>query len=124
MKIKQVQIKNYKSIKDVTIPFEEYGDDPNKDKAVFLLGLNETGKTSILEALSFIDKDFSGINYEDTCFKSNLDTNEYVELLIDLELNDIKFWIEQISKQCSIPVEIAEQIKFTSLQKHIYLTHK
>jgi len=83
MKITQVQINNYKSLKEVIIPFQQYGSYSNKSNACFFVGLNETGKSSILEALDIIGSDFSSYDYEEICFKPALDENEYVELFVD-----------------------------------------
>lgn len=47
MRLHRVEIQNYKSIKNITVNFEP--------RCRVLLGINEAGKTNILEALSFLD---------------------------------------------------------------------
>lgn len=47
MKFKNFRIVNYKGIKDITISFE-----PRGANIFTLIGLNESGKTSILEAIA------------------------------------------------------------------------
>lgn len=49
MQLKSIEIKNYRSIRDVTIQL-----DP---KCRVLVGINESGKSNILKALSFLDED-------------------------------------------------------------------
>lgn len=121
MEITQVQINNYKSLKEVLIPFQECGSYSNKSNACFFVGLNETGKSSILEALDIIDKDFSSFDYEEICFKPALDENEYVELFVDFEQKMTSWWIKKMQETCNIPEEIAKQITFKTLQKNIYI---
>ncbi|WP_028891633.1 ATP-dependent endonuclease [Tenacibaculum sp. 47A_GOM-205m] len=124
MKIIQVQIKNYKSIKDVVIPFQEYGSYSNKSNSCFFVGLNETGKSSILEALNLVDKDFSKFDYEEICFKPALDENDYVELFVDFDQKMTFWWIKKMNETCGIPEEIVKQIKFKKLQKNVYIKEK
>ena len=50
MKYKSFYIKNYKGIKDLKLELDK---DPNSN-IITLVGLNESGKTSILEAISLI----------------------------------------------------------------------
>ena len=121
MKITQVEIKNYKSIKKVVIPFQEYGSYSNKSNTCFFVGLNETGKTSILEALDIINKDFSEFNYDEICYKPALDENEYVEIFIDFEQEMTSWWVNKMSELCGVPEAITKQINFNSLQKNIYI---
>lgn len=47
MKLKRVKIKNFKSIKDIEIHF--------KNNTICLIGKNESGKTNIIEAISYFD---------------------------------------------------------------------
>lgn len=49
MKLDRIKITNYKSIKDITIKL--------KPSCRVLVGINESGKTNILNALAFLDRD-------------------------------------------------------------------
>ncbi len=119
MKIKEVQIINFKSIEEIIVPFQEYGSSSQKSKACIFVGLNETGKTSILEALNLIDKDFSGIDYEECCFKPSLDDNQWIELIVMFEQKVNSYWVDHFVKTCGIPEEIADKIKFADLSKNL-----
>jgi predicted ATP-dependent endonuclease of OLD family len=121
MKIKQVKILNYKSLKEVIIPFKVYGSYANKSMSTFFVGLNETGKSAILESLSYINKDFSEIDYEDICFKNSIDDDEFVELFISFDLNVNKYWIKQLKEKCGIPELLASNLVFENIEKNIYL---
>ena len=52
MKISSFVIKRFKSIEDLTIPVKSYGKGKSKSSVAFLVGLNESGKSSILGKLS------------------------------------------------------------------------
>ena len=49
MIIKKVKIENFKSIREIEIPFDKVGNSYTK----IFVGINESGKSNILEALSF-----------------------------------------------------------------------
>jgi predicted ATP-dependent endonuclease of OLD family len=51
MKIKEIQIKNFRSIENISIDF--------KENPRVLVGINESGKTNILEALRLLSSEFS-----------------------------------------------------------------
>lgn len=53
MKLKSVQIKNYRSIKDITLEMIPVND---KSHTYGLIGINEAGKSSILKSLAFLDE--------------------------------------------------------------------
>lgn len=57
MKFKQFKITNFKGIDNITINLDK---SPNAN-VYTLIGLNESGKTSILEAINFFDQDNEGI---------------------------------------------------------------
>ena len=57
MKIIAFRIKNYKGIKDTTISLKG-----NKGSIYTLVGLNESGKTTILEAINNFSHDVDGIH--------------------------------------------------------------
>ncbi len=121
MKIKSVNIKNFRSVKDVVIPFQSYGSGSNISSATFLVGLNESGKSAILDALSLISEGMDSINYEESCF---LETQEkkynYIDLYIDLELGHIDFWRDQVAKKFSLTKNLIDKLKFESVVLNTY----
>lgn len=120
MKIESVLIKNFKSIKEVEIPFNSYGDGTAKSSSTFLVGINECGKSSILEALSLIKKGLNEINYDECCYKPAYDENEYIDIYIKLKTANNSFWVKQFIEKCGIPEEISKKINFSLLEKNIY----
>ena len=57
MELKKINILNYKSIKDVTLEINCYGNSNTQ----ILVGINESGKSSILEAINLINGDLEEI---------------------------------------------------------------
>ncbi|MFA6081787.1 MAG: AAA family ATPase [Patescibacteria group bacterium] len=57
MKLNRVEIKNFKSIKNITVNFEP--------ACRVLVGINESGKSNILNALSFLRKDSKPVKKDD-----------------------------------------------------------
>lgn len=121
MKIKSINIKNFRSIKDITIPIKSFGTDSKKSNTLFLVGMNESGKTAILEAISLINKGMSTIDYEDYCFLEAQENNDYIDLYTELELTHISFWQEQVVKKIGLSEEFSKKIQFISLIKNTYL---
>lgn len=54
MRYSQFKIRNFKGIKDITLDL-----DKNQSKVFTLVGLNESGKTTVLEALNLFQEDYS-----------------------------------------------------------------
>ena len=57
MKLNRVEIKNFRSIKDVTVNFEP--------ACRVLVGINESGKSNILNALAFLDEERKPVKKDD-----------------------------------------------------------
>ncbi|WP_298370936.1 AAA family ATPase [uncultured Lutibacter sp.] len=121
MKIKSINIKNFRSIKNITIPIETYGDGSKKSNTLFLVGMNESGKSAILEAISLISKGMSAIDYEDYCFLEAQEDNGYIDLYTNLELTHIPFWRKQITEKIGVSEDFSNKIEFLKLQKNTYI---
>lgn len=118
MKIKSVNIKNYRSIEDITIDFSKIGNNYSK----ILLGKNESGKSSILKALSlYYDK--IEVNYPLDCNKQAFKTKEPIEVTYELEIDEkeIKRLKEGIS---NLPVELVNELNLSSILYTIQYTIK
>lgn len=120
MKIKNILIKNFKSIKNLNIPLQEYGDGTQKSKATFLVGINESGKSAILEAISLINEGFDKIDYDDYCFNEAQEENGYIDIYAELELDNIGFWKEQIVEKLGMDKHFVEKINFLKLVKNTF----
>lgn len=88
MKIVEIEIENYKSIKNLVIPMS---DDYGESNTVFLLGLNESGKSSILDAIYQLQTAFDGDNYYALCHKSCQKQDEEIRITARARLTDEEY---------------------------------
>jgi predicted ATP-dependent endonuclease of OLD family len=124
MKIKNVHITNYKSLKDINIPFNSYGSRSNKSNSIFLVGINESGKSAILNALSLIKKGLDEVNYEEDCYLESQESNEYIQILVDFDDFNINLWKKTIIEKIGLPENFVKNIKFLKVQKHLYINNE
>ena len=112
-----IEILNFKSISDITIPVKRYG---NSYTAV-LVGLNEAGKTNILEAIKFFSKNNlskNNMNYKDVCCKADEDF-DYSEIYYTYNLSDdLK---EKFLSSIDAIGNLSEKLKNIHFYKNIYL---
>ena len=79
MKLVKLCIKNYRSIKDVTLDNVSY----ENDSTTILVGVNESGKSNILKAVTLLDGDNQTADWGQDC---NLDAQEEKE---DIEVEGV-----------------------------------
>lgn len=123
MKIKSINIKNFRSLKDLTLPIQSYGKGINESKTTFLVGINESGKSAILDAISLINKGMNELDYNDNCFIAAQDTDDYIDIYtdIDIEWQHYKvFWRKQIIEKTKLDEKLVNQIDIVSLVKNTY----
>ena len=108
MKLTKVTIKNYKSIDTLEINFNE---DKTNNGLYGFLGLNESGKSNVLKAISMKDY-LSEFNYADFINHEKPDENIEViyNFLIDLDNKAIKKLLVN-SRSIEVPKEFLEKIK-------------
>lgn len=120
MKLKSVEIINFKSIKEITIPFDSYGQGINNSNTSFLVGLNESGKSAILNAISLIGNGLENVDYETFCNIEAQDNDDYIDIYGYFELDEQESWKKLITNKFGLSPEIWERIKITSLSKNVY----
>ncbi|MDY6371446.1 MAG: AAA family ATPase [Bacteroidales bacterium] len=119
MFLKQANIKNFKSIEDISIEFDKVGG----SFAKILVGVNESGKSNILEALSFFSVPDNDISYDTYCNQKRMGADD-IELTFYAELDDeekVKLMVDTIN---GIDVETGFDMDFSiiNIQKIIKLT--
>lgn len=119
MFLKQANIKNFKSIEDISIEFDKVGG----SFAKILVGVNESGKSNILEALSFFSVPDKDVSYDTYCNQKRMGTGD-IELTFNAELDDeekVKLMVDTIN---GIDVETGFDMDFSivNIQKIIKLT--
>ncbi|MBD0851952.1 AAA family ATPase [Maribacter arenosus] len=120
MKIKSIEIENYKSIESIVFPILSYGTGTNKSSTAVLVGVNESGKSNILEAIGYIATGFEEQDYSLICRKEAQENKEYVELWVRLEIENQKPYQDILLKEQPKLKSIIDKIKITDLTKNIY----
>ena len=120
MHLSEIQIYNYKSISDITIPVKKYGDSYTS----VLVGLNEAGKSNILEAISLISKNCHKNSYKYSDLKNRNLNKKYVDLFYQYEFDNDKEWKLKLKKKIDISPEFEKKIKLTSCEKNVYLSNE
>lgn len=124
MKIKEFYIRNYKSIKELNIPLNEYTTATNKNKVAFFVGVNESGKSTILKAISYLafDDKYNEINYADDCNKEAFDKDEQIEITakIDIDSN----YISSQPNCYNLPSSLSKNLRIIDPEFYILADNK
>ncbi|MCP4355635.1 MAG: AAA family ATPase [Proteobacteria bacterium] len=118
LKLKSVDIENFKSIQKLNIDFE-------KNKSLFMLGKNGSGKSTIIEALSFLNLDedkrdtrFFFSNYANKNLSNSGDYN-YVDIFYNFDTTNIKNTLFKNSKK--ITKKALDCIIVSKLNKNVFI---
>lgn len=116
MEITKITIENFKSIKKIDLKLEKIGDSYTK----ILLGKNESGKSNILEAISYFDeknRPEGKVDYDYFCNDSNAgdvkitydlvlpDPVDYLQYELDLDRSFSNYTLFDIQKHVCINKE-------------------
>ncbi len=94
MKLNRVEIKNFRSIKDITVNFEP--------ACRVLVGINESGKSNILNALAFLDEDRKPVKKDDlreALPDENPIEESYVRFIFKFEKDESDELLENVSSK-------------------------
>ena len=123
--VKNIKIKNFKSIKNVSVPIQCYGEGESKSFATFFVGVNESGKSAILEAISLVNKGFEGIDYNNYCHKEHQEQNyNYIDIYAEIVLKEIDILRKTIIEKTKLSEKFVNNIDLLNLNKNIYLDDK
>lgn len=116
MKLTEIQIENFKSIKDITFDIKKYG----SSYTTMFLGVNESGKSNILKAMSFFDTPEEELDYY-AYHNQKDEKNSPVDLWFSLVFEDKTTCVNELRKS----VENGNLLNFeiTDIVKNIYLQH-
>ncbi len=121
MKIKSVIIENFKSISSIEVPIQSYGTRTAKSSTTIFVGINESGKSNILDALHTIQTGFDGMQFEDVCNKTVHDESKYVDLWVVLEIENQSFYRKKIAEKLPKLTGLIENIFIKTVDLNIYL---
>jgi predicted ATP-dependent endonuclease of OLD family len=122
MDIKKIVIENFKSIEKIEIPLLSYGLGQNSSKSAFFVGINESGKTNILEAINIINTGFDSYDFQTIfCKLCDKNDNPVVDIYYYLDLSNVKFYFDELKKKITIPEELLSKLKVEELKLNIWL---
>ncbi len=119
MRINKVLIDNFKSIDKQEIPFDKVGDSYTK----IFVGINESGKSNILEALSYLDIPKEKCEYEHFC-NQKIEDDRYCSVSYFFDFEDIEQ--EQLNNKIKslISTDKDVEFEFINIYKNVFLGHK
>jgi len=91
MKIKEIQIQNFRSIENITIDF--------KENPRVLVGINESGKTNIIEALRLISQEFQILNTDVRLTEKGPAEKSEILFIFKLENEDLEWIYQEVCKK-------------------------
>jgi len=113
MKLNDIEINNYRSIKAIKLNIE----DISASKLSILFGVNETGKTNILKAISLINDD-AGFKYSQDCEKVAFKQDEKVSISCHYTIeSDDHFYT--FLRTLPLPESLSNSIKIDFITKII-----
>ena len=117
MIITKARIENFKSIESLEIPFDKVGDSYTK----IFVGVNESGKSNILEALSYFDVPEDEVSFDHFCNQKNED-NDSCSVCFTLDFEDgEELSLQKVVNDC-INSDITLEFSITDIEKHVYLS--
>ncbi len=116
MIITKVKIENFKSIESMEIPFDKNGNSYTK----IFVGINESGKSNILEALSYFEVPEDEVSFGHFC-NQKLEESDTCEITFSLsiETEEEKTLIESINKKIQSDFDVVFSI--SNIKKVVYL---
>ena len=116
MKILSISVTNFRSIREkAVLQLKKIGG----ATSYILLGINESGKSSLLEAVGLLDGQYP-LDYETDCHKDGQEEDEPVEVLYELEL-DSGFDLKQALIDNGLEEALASKVKITSINRRVFL---
>ncbi len=118
MYLNEIYIKNYKSIQELTIPVKKYG---NSFTSIFV-GLNEAGKSNLLEAISFLSDTVNTKTYlyKEICTRDSKE--KYVDLYYKYKFDNEDEWKQELKKNVNLSKKFEDVFKLETYEKNVYLS--
>lgn len=114
MKIIKIKIVNFKSIDELEFNLEKIG---GSYTSIFV-GINESGKSNILKALSYLDTPVEEFEFFNLCNQKK-DEAKYIDLYYYLEFENVKTYLSEINKDIEFDGEF--EFKINNIVKNVYL---
>ena len=115
MKITKIKIENFKSIKKIEFDLKKYGN----SYTTMLVGINESGKSNILEAMSYLNTPADGFVDYNVIHNQKDEDNNPVIFSLYLAFEQRQEYVEEVTKE----IENSELLDFkiTNIVKNVSL---
>ncbi|TFH40413.1 MAG: DUF2813 domain-containing protein [ANME-2 cluster archaeon] len=116
MFLKQIEISNFKSISHLNFEVKKHG---NSYTSMFV-GINEVGKSNILQAMSFLETPKEQFNIIDLNNQNN-DVNDDVEISFEFEFDNDKTYLTVLKKKMVDSDVFLKVLNIQTITKLVYL---
>ena len=117
MIIKKARIENFKSINKIEIPFDKVGN----SYAKIFVGINESGKSNILEALSYFDVPEDDASFDHFC-NQKMDYSKSCDIYYTLDFEEGEADALQTAINEVIDADFDVEFSITNIEKNVYLS--
>jgi len=117
MIIRNVTIENFKSIDKLEIPFDKVGNSFTK----IFVGINESGKSNILEALSYFNKPEGSVSFDNFC-NQKMENSSYCDIYFFLDFEDGEHDKLQNNVNEVISTDIEIKFSISNVAKNVFLS--
>ena len=118
MYLNEIHIENYKSIQELTIPVRKYS---NSFTSIFV-GLNEAGKSNLLEAISLLSDTLNIKTYRYKEVRNRHVNGKFVDLYYRYNFENEDEWKKEFKKNVVISKEFEDVFRLDSYEKNVYLS--
>ncbi|MFD0914675.1 ATP-dependent nuclease [Methylophilus luteus] len=116
MRLTKIKIENFKSIQEIEFEIKKYG----SSYTTMFLGVNESGKSNILEAMSFLEIPGGKFEYQDYHNQKD-ESDSYVDLWFSLDLENNSFYIKQMKSEIESGAELLN-FEIINVEKNVFLS--
>jgi len=116
MKLKKISINNYKSIGSIDFDIKKF----NGSHTIAFVGINEVGKSNILEAMSFLTPPEEDFDFLNLCNMNN-DQSPYVDIYFEMEFKNPDTYKEILKEVLIAPKNCIGDIQIEKITKNVYL---
>lgn len=117
MKITKIKIENFKSIKEIEFDIKKYG----TSHTVMLVGINESGKSNILEAMSYLDTPTGEFDYN-VMRNQKDENNDPIDFWFSLEFEQKQIYMNEV-KQVTENGDLLD-FEIKNIIKNVYLQER
>lgn len=115
MRISRITIENFRSIREpISFDIKKIG----LKHCYILLGINETGKSNILYAISLLNKE-TVINYGIDCNKEAEELGEDILITYGLEIENLDFYKNKLKESGLLDEDLVKSINFDKIERKV-----